>query len=109
MMSRITLALKRHITDLAATHPPGHIPNPLEWGAITRPSRIALSRGRVQYVERAPCDTSMLAVVSHIAGKEDDAKAKTTIVGACNENVNSIQMVELGDKELASPVSELSV
>lgn len=107
MMSRITLALKRHLVDLGAAHRNGRISNPLEWGAVTRPPRIALSRGRVQYVERADCDTGMLAVVSHVAGKED-MKATVTIVG-CEGNTDAMELEDLSDKDLDTPISDLPV
>ncbi|VDB91800.1 unnamed protein product [Peniophora sp. CBMAI 1063] len=105
MMSRITLALKRHLVDLGSVKGCGHHASPLEWGAVTRPPRIAFSRGRVHYVQRAPCDTGALAIVSHVAGKESDARATVTIVG-CGQNVDTVEMVDMGDPDKDVDVPE---
>ena len=107
MMSRITLALKRH---LVTKHPSARSTNTLEWGSVTRPPRIAVHRGRVQYVERASCDASVLAIVSRTAEQEDTKPS--TMVGECPESDNLIEMVDLGDadKEVKTPAtSEMSV
>ena len=108
MMSRITLALKKHLVDLGSTAHHRGRSNPLEWGAVTRPARIPLSRGRVQYVQRAPCDTGLLSVVSHVAGRKD-VNGTVAIVG-CEENEESIEMVDMCDSDKArTPLSGLSV
>ena len=100
MMSRITLALKRHLADLAASHLPDRTSKPLEWGAVTRPPRIALTRGRVQYVERAPGDTGILAVVSRVA-HSDDVKTKA-VSGGYEGDRDVIEMDDMEDLDLTA-------
>lgn len=103
MMSRITLTLKRRFAKV------GELPyvispiSTLEWRAVARPRRVMRTRGRVQLVERAQGDTSMFAVVSHIAGQENTITS-VAVVGDGRES-GEIEMSELKDKSKESSES----
>ena len=97
MMSRITLTLKRRFSkDDEMPYEKSPI-STLDWNAVTRPPRVMQGRGRIQFVERAQGNTSML-VVSHVAG-EEDAIASVAILeqGRDSESSESSESVEMAE------------